>query len=70
MPNTINKINPHSSADLDIDLNFEINGKQKNAKDDIVHVRSIVLTDNIITWIDKDEFKITEIKKIRTIMLI
>ena len=28
----------------DIDLNFELNGKQKNAKDDIVHVRSIVLT--------------------------
>lgn len=64
MPNTINKINPHSSADFgDIDLNFELNGKPKNAKDDIVHVRSIVLTDNIITWIDKDEFKITEIKK-------
>jgi hypothetical protein len=64
IPTTINKIKPHSSVEFgEIDIDFKLLGKNKNAKDDIVFIRSIVLTDDLITWIDKDEFKITEIKK-------
>ena len=59
LPTTINKIKPHSSADFgEVDFDITLNGKIKNAKDDIVHVRSIVLTDDLITWIDNEEFKL------------
>ncbi len=59
---TINSIEPHSKVDFGkIQLDYEIYGKKKNRIDDIVSVRAIIMTDNLIIWVDQDQVKRNEI---------
>ncbi len=60
---TINNIEPHSKVDFGkIQLDYEIYGKKKNHVDDIVSVRAIIMTDNLIIWVDQDQIKRNEIQ--------
>lgn len=59
---TINSIEPHSKVDFGkIQLDYEIYGKKKNHINDIVSARAIIMTDNLIIWVDQDQVKRNEI---------
>ncbi len=61
---TINKIEPYSTADFgNIEINFELLGKEKELDKDIVSARAIIITDDIISWVDEEDFKINVIKE-------
>lgn len=64
LENTINTINPNSIADFgDLEIDFSLYGKKKNLNEDVVTARAIILTDNLISWVDKEDFKIIKAKK-------
>ena len=64
MPATRNYIEPHSVADFGkVEIDIELYNKKKNANNDIVTSRAIILTDDIITWVDEVDFKINRIKQ-------
>lgn len=61
---TVNKIEAQSTADFgSSEVVFDLYGKKKSLEDDIVTIRAIVVTDDIITWVDKDRFKFIKIKE-------
>lgn len=64
METTINNIEPYSKASFGkLQLNYELNGKQKNSVEDIVSARAIIMTDSLIIWVDQDKIKRTNISK-------
>jgi hypothetical protein len=64
LSNTINKISPYSTADFgDLEIDFKLYGKTKSLENDIVNARAIILTDNLISWVDNEDFKIIQAKK-------
>ena len=64
MNTTVNRIDAHSEADFGrVEIDFELFGKKKTADNDIVTARAIVVTDDIIAWVDEVDFKINSIKE-------
>ncbi|AGC77718.1 hypothetical protein LX97_02102 [Nonlabens dokdonensis] len=60
---TINEVMPHSKTDFGkTEIKYNFLGKDKNIDNDIVSVRAIVVTDERIAWIDKNDFKLEVIK--------
>lgn len=60
--NTLSSIEPFSEADFgDVELDFEIYGKKKSADKDIVNIRAIMVTNNRVSYIDQQDFKINKI---------
>lgn len=61
---TVNKIEALSTAEFGAsEVIFDLYGKKKSLEDDIVTIRAIVVTDDIITWVDNDRFKFVKIKE-------
>lgn len=61
---TINNIEPNTVADFGTaELNFSLFGKDKNVEDDIVTARAIIISDNIISWVDAQDFKLSNVKR-------
>lgn len=60
MPGAISSIGPYELADFSepVIINFERNGKLKVVLDDVVHIRGVMVTDDIVTWVDSDDFKL------------
>jgi hypothetical protein len=64
MNTTVNRIEPHSVVDFGkAEIDFELFDKRKNAEKDIVRARAIVVTDDVIAWVDEVDFKINSIKQ-------
>ena len=64
LDNTINTIPAYSTADFgDLQIDFSLYGKEKSLDKDIVNARAIILTDNLISWVDAEDFKIIKAKK-------
>ena len=64
LDNTINTIPAYSTADFgDLEIDFSLYGKEKSLDKDIVNARAIILTDNLISWVDAEDFKIIKAKK-------
>ncbi len=62
---TLNHIDPNSTADFgDIEINFNLYGKEKSVEKDIVRARAIIVTNDIISWVDESNFKINILKDI------
>ncbi|MBZ9628167.1 hypothetical protein LB450_08660 [Psychroflexus sp. CAK1W] len=62
--NTINTIPAYSTADFgDLEIDFNLYGKQKSLDEDIVTARAIILTDDLIAWVDEKDFKIIKAKE-------
>lgn len=62
--NTVSNIEPNSEADFgDIEIDFELYGKKKALDKDIVSARAIIVTDQIVSWVDAKDFKINGIKE-------
>jgi len=62
--NTVSNIEPNSEADFgDIEIDFELYGKKKELDKDIVNARAIIVTDQIVSWVDAKDFKINGIKE-------
>jgi len=60
---TINNIEAYTTADFgDVEIDFSIYGKEKNSIEDIVSARAIIITDDLISWIDQNDFKINYLK--------
>jgi hypothetical protein len=60
---TLNQIEPHKVVDFgDTEIDFRLYDKQKRLDRDIVSARAIVLTNESIAWIDKDDFKLEVIR--------
>lgn len=60
---TVSNIEPHSVADFgDVEIDFELYGKKKDVDKDIVSARAIIVTDDIVSWVDEEDFKITNLK--------
>ncbi|HZJ35777.1 MAG TPA: hypothetical protein VFD29_04055, partial [Gillisia sp.] len=47
----------------DIEIDFELYGKKKELDKDIVNARAIIVTDQIVSWVDAKDFKINGIKE-------
>lgn len=59
---TVNTIKPQKIASFDdFEINYELYGKTKSKVDDIVSARAIIVTDDIIAWVDQEDFKIKSI---------
>jgi tetratricopeptide (TPR) repeat protein len=64
LDNTISNIEANTEANFgDIEINFELYGKQKEVDKDIVSARAIIVTDEIVSWVDAKDFKINGIKE-------
>jgi hypothetical protein len=62
--NTVSNIEPNSEADFgNIEIDFELYGKKKEVDKDIVSARAIIVTDQIVSWVDAKDFKINGIKE-------
>jgi hypothetical protein len=59
---TVNTIKSYEINSFDnFEINYELYGKTKNKVKDIVSVRTIIVTDEIIAWVDQEDFKIKSI---------
>lgn len=59
---TVNNIPPHSKADFGkIQLDYDFMGKKKNKVSDIVSARAILMTDDVIIWVDQDSVKMNSV---------
>lgn len=59
---TVNNILPHSKADFGkIQLDYDLMGKKKNKVSDIVSARAILVTDDVIIWVDQDSVKMNSV---------
>lgn len=59
MPNTIDRLNPKEVFESTVSIDYTFDGKRKDVETDIVSARAIMITDNFISWIDGEEFKIS-----------
>jgi hypothetical protein len=60
VPTTVDKIGPRTEKEIDppVTIEYTFDGKPKDLEKDIVQARAILVTDQFITWIDKEDFKI------------
>lgn len=60
LPNALNKLPAFTEKEYEdpVIVNFEYRGKPKEVLDDVVHVRGVLVTDDIVTWVDSDDFKL------------
>ncbi|MBW1879071.1 MAG: hypothetical protein JRJ84_11965, partial [Deltaproteobacteria bacterium] len=64
-PETMPAVLAHDTTHFgSVTIDLEINGRQKTV-DDIVTHRAILVTDEAVTWVDTDEFKISESEEFR-----
>ena len=60
MSKTLDRIQPQSTRTEVMDINYSYDGKTKSVKEDIVSARGILVTDDFISWIDRDDFKVKQ----------
>ena len=65
VPETAPALLAHDSTSFgSVDVALEVGGKPKGV-DDIVHHRAILISDEAVTWVDTDAFKIAEAEEFR-----
>jgi tetratricopeptide (TPR) repeat protein len=59
MPDALNSLLPYSEKDYEepLEINYEWLGNKKIVPDDIVKLRGVIITDDIVSWIDEKSFK-------------
>ncbi len=59
VPNALNSLPPYTEKDYDdpIEVNYEWLGSKKIVPEDIVKLRGVIITDDIVSWIDEKSFK-------------
>jgi len=59
MPDALNSLLPYSEKDYKepLKINYEWLGNKKIVPDDIVKLRGVIITDDIVSWIDEKSFK-------------
>lgn len=59
VPDALNSLAPYSEKDFDepLEVMYEWLGNKKIVPDDIVKLRGVVITDDIVSWIDEKGFK-------------
>ncbi len=64
-PQTVPAVLPHTSTSFGtVDIELEVNGKPKTV-DDIVQHRAILISNEAVSWVDTDEFKIAQADEAR-----
>lgn len=60
MPGAIRAIGPFESQSFEDPavIEFEWKGQPKEVLDDVVHIRGVLVTDDIVAWVDSDDFKL------------
>lgn len=58
MPTTLDRIEAGKERVEEMEVTYSYDGKPKSVKKDIVSARGILVTDNFISWIDKDDFRV------------
>jgi tetratricopeptide (TPR) repeat protein len=59
VPNALNILPPYAEKDYDepVEVNYEWLGSKKIVPEDIVKLRGVIITDDIVSWIDEKSFK-------------
>lgn len=64
-PQTVPAVTPHDSTSFgSVDIDFEIFSKKKTSSD-IVRTRAILISDEAVSWVDTDEYRLAENKELR-----
>ena len=65
IPGAIRSIGPFESQSFDAPsiIDFEWKGQPKEVLKDVVHVRGVLVTDDIVAWVDSDDFKLKRAQK-------
>lgn len=60
MPNSLNALGAYEQREFEepVVVNFEYKGNAKRVLEDVVHIRGVLVTDDIVTWVDSDDFKL------------
>lgn len=58
MPKTLDRIEAGKERVEKMEVKYSYDGKSKSVKNDIVSARGILVTDNFISWVDQDEFRV------------
>ena len=75
VPDALNSLMPYSEKDYEepLEINYEWLGSKKIVPEDIVKLRGVIITDDIVSWIDEKGFKFqtaknrsTEYNKLKT----
>lgn len=66
LPGALNNLGPYTQREFEepLEINYEFQGHKKNVPDDIVKVRGVIITDDIVSWIDEESFKFNEAKEL------
>jgi tetratricopeptide (TPR) repeat protein len=62
IPSAINVLGPYETKTFDdpVIIDFTYRGDDKEVLKDVVHVRGVLVTDDIVTWLDSDGFKLKQ----------
>ncbi|MCB9675828.1 MAG: hypothetical protein H6737_11965 [Alphaproteobacteria bacterium] len=64
-PDTMPSVEPHTKTSFgSVEIDEEVFGKQKSVVDIVVH-RAILISDEAVTWVDTDQYRISKQKELR-----
>ena len=66
VPDALNNLQPYSEKDFEqpVEIDYQWLGSKKIVPEDIVKLRGVVITDDIVSWIDEEGFKFQTAKEL------